>query len=350
LAEVERERRVAGERARQLEAEAALIASEAEALNARLEEAARRRELTDQAAIDAALRLSDLSERAHRDSAEAARSRRALETSLAAHLFAARRMDPAASRQSLILRAAGPVVLAQASAGARALRETQRLSTETALESQILAEAKTALEDERTGLSVLAAERQGARAALTAEAQAAERRATQLASEARNLRQLADRAAARAHTRTASIGASGGGAAPARWLAPAPGQVVRAYGEREASDRTAQGSTLRTPSGAQVSAPSDGEVAYADVFRGYGRVLILNLDGGYAVVLAGLESMNVRVGERVRAGQAIGAMPISVTPAPELYVEVRRQGRPVSPAQWLNARGLTADRGVRNAG
>jgi septal ring factor EnvC (AmiA/AmiB activator) len=91
-------------------------------------------------------------------------------------------------------------------------------------------------------------------------------------------------------------------------------------------------------------------VAYADVFRGYGRVLILNLDGGYAVVLAGLETMNVRAGERVRAGQAIGAMPISDTPAPELYVEVRRQGRPVSPAQWLSARGLTADRGVRNAG
>jgi septal ring factor EnvC (AmiA/AmiB activator) len=117
---------------------------------------------------------------------------------------------------------------------------------------------------------------------------------------------------------------------------------------------------VHTAHGAPVTAPADGEIAYADVFRSYGRVLILNLDDGYAVVLAGLESAQVQAGQRVRAGQVIGAMPNSDNPAPELYVEVRRQGRPINPGPWLRARGvnaqspnsqgLSAERVARNAG
>jgi septal ring factor EnvC (AmiA/AmiB activator) len=104
---------------------------------------------------------------------------------------------------------------------------------------------------------------------------------------------------------------------------------------------------VRTRPGAQVVAPASGEVAYAGLFRSYGQVLILNVDGGYAVVLTGLDTINARVGERVRAGQPVGEMSANVTAAPELYVEVRRNGQPVDPGRWLTARGLAADQSVR---
>jgi septal ring factor EnvC (AmiA/AmiB activator) len=103
---------------------------------------------------------------------------------------------------------------------------------------------------------------------------------------------------------------------------------------------------ITRPAG-QVVAPAAGEVAYAGLFRSYGQVLILNLDGGYALVLAGLDAVSVQVGESVRAGQPVGEMSASATPAPELYVEVRRGGQPVDPGRWLSARGLAAESGVR---
>jgi septal ring factor EnvC (AmiA/AmiB activator) len=75
--------------------------------------------------------------------------------------------------------------------------------------------------------------------------------------------------------------------------------------------------------------------------------LILNLDGGYALVLTGVDTINVRVGETVRAGQAVGQMTAAAASAPDLYVEVRRGDQPVDPGRWLNARGLTAEAGAR---
>jgi septal ring factor EnvC (AmiA/AmiB activator) len=130
-------------------------------------------------------------------------------------------------------------------------------------------------------------------------------------------------------------------------VAPAQGQITRRYGARDAGGPAAQGVTVRTNSGAQVVSPAAGEIAYAGSFRSYGNVLILNLDGGYALVLTGLDTINVRVGETVRAGQTVGQMTAAAASAPELYVEVRRGDQPVDPGRWLSARGLTAEAGVR---
>jgi septal ring factor EnvC (AmiA/AmiB activator) len=134
---------------------------------------------------------------------------------------------------------------------------------------------------------------------------------------------------------------------PPAWNAPAEGRVIRAYGARENGAPPTQGATVRTRSGAQVIAPAAGEVAYAGLFRSYGQVLILNLDGGYAVVLTGMAAIGVRVGDTVRAGQPVGEMPQSDMTAPDLYVEVRREGRPIDPGRWLSARGVIAGGGVR---
>jgi septal ring factor EnvC (AmiA/AmiB activator) len=123
--------------------------------------------------------------------------------------------------------------------------------------------------------------------------------------------------------------------------------VVRSFGAREAGGPASQGVALQTRASAQVSAPAAGRVAYAGQFRSYGQVLILNLDGGYVLVLTGLGDIHARVGDLVSAGQPVGEMPASDTPAPELYVEVRRNGQPVDPGRWLSARGLSAGRGVR---
>ena len=64
---------------------------------------------------------------------------------------------------------------------------------------------------------------------------------------------------------------------------------------------------------------------------------------GYHAVLTGFERLDVKVGQAVAAGEPVGVMP-SWEPGgsgnrPALYVELRRDGRPVNPAPWLKASG-----------
>lgn len=210
----------------------------------------------------------------------------------------------------------------------------------------MLADAQVAIAHERGDIVNLLAQRRSVETRLTQQATAAERRVRQLAAEARSLRELAQRVQ-RARRQPGTPTPSGPNVIPAAWSAPVQGQITRNYGARTAGGPAAQGVTVRTISGAQVVSPASGEVAYAGSFRSYGNVLILNLDGGYALVLTGLDTIGVRVGETVRTGQTVGQMAAAAASAPELYVEVRRGDQPVDPGRWLSARGLTAEAGVR---
>jgi septal ring factor EnvC (AmiA/AmiB activator) len=96
----------------------------------------------------------------------------------------------------------------------------------------------------------------------------------------------------------------------------------------------APGITFVTQGGAQVVAPADAEVLFAGPYHKTGQVLILEMAGGYDLVLAGLDRVNVRVGDELLAGEPVGIMPSGRTGA-KLYFELRRNGKGTSPAPWL---------------
>jgi len=62
--------------------------------------------------------------------------------------------------------------------------------------------------------------------------------------------------------------------------------------------------------------------------------LILESAGGYDLVLAGLEHVDVRSGDALLAGEPLGTMPGTGTGS-RLYFELRQNGKGVSPAPWL---------------
>jgi hypothetical protein len=64
------------------------------------------------------------------------------------------------------------------------------------------------------------------------------------------------------------------------------------------------GMVWRTGPSAQVLAPGAGSIEYAGPLKGWGGVVILRLDGGYRVVLAGLDRVLGLTGRRVAAAQA----------------------------------------------
>jgi murein hydrolase activator len=343
--QAERDRRTETARAERLRNEAAAARREIAALDARLVESGRRRSEAEAAATAAEARLMTLRAQMVTDEHARRNAARALQSAIIAAAFAERRAEPSAVRAGIFARAAAPAFADAERERGQALAEARVNEDAVLKEQSILAEAQAAIDAERAELVTLTARRRQAQASLSRDAAAAERRARALAQEARSLRELAQRAAAAA-TRRPGSGAAG--IIPSNWAAPAEGSIVAAFGARATTGApAAQGARIATRAGAQVVAPASGEVSYSGPFRSYGQVLILNLDGGYALVLTGMSNVRVRAGDTVQRRQPIGEMPISDMTAPELYVEVRRDGRPIDPGRWLSARGLAAANGVR---
>ena len=122
---------------------------------------------------------------------------------------------------------------------------------------------------------------------------------------------------------------------------PAQGRRVKRFGDADASGGTVKGISLQTRPEARITAPADGWVVYAGEFRSYGQLLIINAGGGYHVLLAGMSRIDVSLGQFVLAGEPIAVMGNSATPGqgddrlrPVLYVEFRKDGRPIDPDPW----------------
>ncbi|TPL48662.1 murein hydrolase activator EnvC [Mesorhizobium sp. B2-4-2] len=125
---------------------------------------------------------------------------------------------------------------------------------------------------------------------------------------------------------------------------PVIGRIKRRFGAEDGNGAVMLGDMVATQSGAIVTAPADGNVLYAGPFRSYGQLLILNAGDGYHVVLAGMSRISVATGQSVLAGEPVGAMGearVASTSAskngnatPELYVEFRKDGKPVDPTPW----------------
>jgi septal ring factor EnvC (AmiA/AmiB activator) len=85
----------------------------------------------------------------------------------------------------------------------------------------------------------------------------------------------------------------------------------------------------------RVAAPEDGVVVFANRFRSYGLLLIIEHDSEYHTLLWGFSSLDIELGDHIQAGQIVGTA--GTGQSPKLHVELRRNGEPVSPELWLAA-------------
>ena len=125
---------------------------------------------------------------------------------------------------------------------------------------------------------------------------------------------------------------------------PAAGAILRTFGSSDDFGGIERGVSLATPAAATVSAPADGAVLFAGVYRSYGQLLIIDAGGGYYVLLAGLDRINVQSGESVLAGEPVGVMGDGSTRMataaavgagrPVLYIELRKDGTAIDPGPW----------------
>jgi septal ring factor EnvC (AmiA/AmiB activator) len=102
--------------------------------------------------------------------------------------------------------------------------------------------------------------------------------------------------------------------------------------------------------GLVVTAPADGWIMFAGPFRSYGQMIIMNAGENYHIVLSGMDAVTARQGQFVVAGEPIGQMGEKriasaaglnlVTDRPTLYIEFRKDGKPVDSLPWWSAKNL----------
>ncbi len=123
---------------------------------------------------------------------------------------------------------------------------------------------------------------------------------------------------------------------------PTRGKRLLSFNEATEYGGRSTGIVFETRARAQITSPCDGWVVYAGEFRSFGQILIINAGGGYHVLLTGLSHIDVQPGQFVIAGEPVGTMGDALaggtgTPqsgGPPLYVEFRKNDKPIDPDPW----------------
>jgi len=121
---------------------------------------------------------------------------------------------------------------------------------------------------------------------------------------------------------------------------PLDGKVALRYG----SQKDPQFNTPIFRSGTFIEATTDslakavhaGKVVFAEWFKGYGQLVIVNHGDGYHTLYGSLSEIFTKVGDIIKERQAVGRIGNSgILNSPGLYFEVRYKGKPLDPLQWL---------------
>jgi len=124
---------------------------------------------------------------------------------------------------------------------------------------------------------------------------------------------------------------------------PAEGKIAIPYGSQKDPQFSTpifrNGIHIQTLPEADAKAVSTGKVIFAEVFKGFGKLVIINHGGGYHTLYGNLSEIFSRVGDIIKDNQVIGRVGTSgMLNDHALYFEVRYKGKPLDPKQWLKSR------------
>ena len=120
------------------------------------------------------------------------------------------------------------------------------------------------------------------------------------------------------------------------WAWPANGAVISTF---SSSDSLNKGIDIAGQLGEPVLAASAGSVVYAGSgLRGYGELVIIKHNDTFVSAYGHNQKLLVREGQQVKTGQKIAEMGSTGTDRVKLHFEIRRQGKPIDPMQYLPSR------------
>ncbi|MDR3386457.1 MAG: peptidoglycan DD-metalloendopeptidase family protein [Rudaea sp.] len=120
------------------------------------------------------------------------------------------------------------------------------------------------------------------------------------------------------------------------WRWPGNGKVVGTY---VSGDQTRQGIDIAGKEGDAVLAAADGEVVYSgNGLLGYGELIIVKHNASFLSAYGHNRKRLVQEGDKVKGGQQIAELGSSASAREELHFEIRKNGKPVNPLDYLPVR------------
>lgn len=121
---------------------------------------------------------------------------------------------------------------------------------------------------------------------------------------------------------------------------PASGKVVGFFGRQKHPKFDTlinrKGIEIESGLGQPIRAVFPGKVVYADWFRGFGLLVILDHGDDYYSLYAHAAKLSISIGDEVKSRQVIGEIgDTGLTGEPNLYFEIRHGDKPVNPLGWL---------------
>ena len=227
-------------------------------------------------------------------------------------------------------------------AGLRAgIERTRGLQREASAEQARLKAGEVTLDTRRSMLAVLESRQRLARRAVRGEANREADRVLALGEQARDLGSLVSELEDAGQLRRRLAALPGPVPRPTRpgearvldetvalatgtpalaYILPVSGSVIAGFGG------TSRGITLAPRPGAQVVAPAAGRIAFAGRYEGYGRIVILEHDGGWTTLVTDLAQVSPTVGDTLVQGAPLG---VAGPGRPRLTIELRKNGVPV---------------------
>ena len=132
---------------------------------------------------------------------------------------------------------------------------------------------------------------------------------------------------------------------------PTDGALLRAFNETDAAGIKRPGIVVTARPLSLVTAPTPATVRFSGAFLDYGKVVILEPEPGFLMVIAGLDQVYCEFGQIINVGDPIGLLGGKQPQAQDflieasegggtigqesLYIEIRNNGEPVNPTDWF---------------
>lgn len=118
---------------------------------------------------------------------------------------------------------------------------------------------------------------------------------------------------------------------------PVAGRLTGQYGQLRPEGGKFEGMRFTVRDQAIVTAPFEGRVVFARDWQPIGNLIVLDVGGGYHVLLMGVGAILVEESQHITAGEPVARM---AEGGANLDLEIRKNGEPVNPALWLSRKSM----------
>lgn len=238
-----------------------------------------------------------------------------------------------AARASLVMKSVIPTLNHRSARLKQELAQLEQIENEIGTQLAIKKIKLSELNTKKTNIDALLEERRDIYKQTEQERKQQEDAVAKLAKEAKNLDELVRKIKPKTPDKSLDEPrvAASTYRLPADTILPVQGKIMTGFAETDELGAKSEGVTFITRSEATVVTPLSGKVKFAGAFQKYKQILIIEHQGGYHSLIAGLGRIDTVVGAVLSGGEPVGISEKSSDNSSRIYYELRLQGEPVNP-------------------